>query len=593
MEYLRDKLKAVPQHLKGWLAGAKSATILVTGKTGAGKSSLINGIIGQEVAKEGHELDRGTTEVESFECKYHDVDITIWDSPGLQDGLDKEAEYIKDMQRKGCADSDLVIYCTPMNANRLKQEDIDAICKLTKGLGPSIWKNALFVLTFANRVEPPPVQSEKLTPELIKEKELDHFKKRLAELKKELQEAVISTGVDASTTVSIPVVPAGDKKENDLPDRDNWLSPLWQASILHMKDRSQTAILKSNLQSTKTPDPIPHYCTETEMGYLSIKAAPQHFQEWLAGTKSATILVTGKTGAGKSSLINGIIGQEVAKEGHELDRGTTEVESFECKYHDVDITIWDSPGLQDGLDKEAEYIKDMQRKGCADSDLVIYCTPMNANRLKQEDIDAICKLTKGLGPSIWKNALFVLTFANRVEPPPVRGEKLTSEQRKKKVLDHFKKRLAEWEEKLQDATTKAGVDAKIAARIPVVPAGFDADLPDRDNWLSPLWYESILRMKERSQPALLKANLHRIKLPDQIKPEDFEKPLHEQPIVYIPTPIKYGAPPAALSVIGVLVGGLIAGSLGLAGAPADGLLAYFNSGRRDDIASKKSTKEDS
>ena len=349
-----------------------------------------------------------------------------------------------------------------------------------------------------------------------------------------------------------------------------------------------------------SPSPTGDPCN---MEYLrdKLKAVPQHLKGWLAGAKSATILVTGKTGAGKSSLINGIIGQEVAKEGHELDRGTTEVESFECKYHDVDITIWDSPGLQDGLDKEAEYVKDMQSKGCANSDLFLYCAPMNENRLKQEDIDAIRKLTKGLGSAIWKNALFVLTFANRVEPPPVRGEKLTSEQRKKKILDHFKKRLAEWKKKLQEAVVKAGVDAKIAAHIPVVPAGYDVSLPDRDNWLSPLWYASILRMKERSQPALLKANLHRIKLPDQIKPEDFEKPLHEQPIVYIPTPIKYGAPPATLSIIGMVVGGLIAGPLGVAagaaagagaGAAAD-LIAYFSSGGSDDTASENSTKENS
>ena len=331
------------------------------------------------------------------------------------------------------------------------------------------------------------------------------------------------------------------------------------------------------------------------MGYLCIKAMPQHLQGWFAGAMSATILVTGKTGAGKSSLINGIVGQEVAKEGHELDRGTTKVESFECKYHDVDITIWDSPGLQDGLDKEDDYVKDMQSKGCADSDLVLYCTPMDANRLRQDDIDAIRKLSIGLGSHIWQNALFVLTFANRVEPPPVRGEKLTTEQKQQKVLDHFKKRLAEWERKLQEAVVKAGVDAKIAAHIPVVPAGYDVGLPDRNNWLSPLWYASMLRMKERSQPALLKANLDRIKLPNQIKPEDFEKPLHEQPIVYIPTPVKYGTPPAALSIIGMVFGGLIAGPIGVAagaaagagaGAAADGLLAYFSSGKRDNTASE-------
>ena len=58
-------------------------------------------------------------------------------------------------------------------------------------------------------------------------------------------------------------------------------------------------------------------------------------------------------------------------------------------------------------------------------------------------------------------------------------------------------------------------------------------------------------MKERSQPALLVANKDRIKRPDQTKPEDFKKPLHEQPIIY--TPVKYGTAPLVTTAIRFLV----------------------------------------
>ena len=100
------------------------------GKTGARKSSLINGVVGQRVAEEGHEFDPKTMKVKSFKCKYQDVDITIWDLPGLQDGLDKEEEYVKNTQSKGCANSDLFLYCTPLDDICLRQDDIDAIRKL-------------------------------------------------------------------------------------------------------------------------------------------------------------------------------------------------------------------------------------------------------------------------------------------------------------------------------------------------------------------------------------------------------------------------------------------------------------------------------
>ena len=262
--------------------------------------------------------------------------------------------------------------------------------------------------------------------------------------------------------------------------------------------------------------------------FEKIAALPQAFRGWLSGSNSVNMLVIGKTGGGKSSLINGIVGKEVAEEGHTIDRGTVEVQAFVFKYHEVDITIWDSPGLQDGLDKEEEYIRDMQRKGCGNPDLMLYCVKMSESRFRKEDHDAIRKLTIGLGKHIWKNAIFVMTFANEVRARRERGQKLTPDEEHKRNSTFFKQRIEERRAKLVGAVTEAGVDAKVAASIPIVPAGYDQEqeLPDRDNWLSPLWYASILRMKECSQSALLKANLHRIKLPDQITPKDFKKPLH-------------------------------------------------------------------
>ena len=306
-------------------------------------------------------------------------------------------------------------------------------------------------------------------------------------------------------------------------------------------------------------------------------------------SNSVRVLVTGKTGTGKSSLINGIIGNDVAKEGHQLGRGTTAVASHNCKYQDVDVTVWDSPGLQDGLDKEAEYLKDMREK-CANVDLVLYCTRMDDNRARDDDIKAIEKITKALGRELWKNAVFVLTFANRAEPPPKRAYQ-TEEREDPKQF--FIKRMAEWKEKLCEAMQKAGVDPKVIENVPFVPAGYDAaeSLPDRNDWLSPLWYASIIRMKENAQPALLKANLHRIKLPDEVKPEDFRKPLHQQPLI-LPkitkmTIAKYGSPPPICLAIGVALGAVVAGPIGGVvggaagagvGAAVDGIIAYFSSG---------------
>ena len=73
---MHDKITTLPKHLQEWLFGSSSMNMLVTGMTGIGKSSLINGIIGKNIMAEGRDtLDRRTFIVQAFSFKYHNVDI--------------------------------------------------------------------------------------------------------------------------------------------------------------------------------------------------------------------------------------------------------------------------------------------------------------------------------------------------------------------------------------------------------------------------------------------------------------------------------------------------------------------------------------
>ena len=64
---------------------------------------------------------------------------------------------------------------------------------------------------------------------------------------------------------------------------------------------------------------------------------------------------------------------------------------------------------------------------------------MTSARFRQGDNQNLRIITKAFGESIWKNALFVLTFANQVKPPPSRKGTPPRE--------YFEERLQEWKRK--------------------------------------------------------------------------------------------------------------------------------------------------
>ena len=58
-------------------------SIVVVGETGQGKSSLINGLLGEEIAKESSDLDSATDTVDSYKYEQNGVNVMLWDTRGL------------------------------------------------------------------------------------------------------------------------------------------------------------------------------------------------------------------------------------------------------------------------------------------------------------------------------------------------------------------------------------------------------------------------------------------------------------------------------------------------------------------------------
>ena len=299
--------------------------------------------------------------------------------------------------------------------------------------------------------------------------------------------------------------------------------------------------------------------------------------------KRIEILITGKTGVGKSTLVNGLVGRKVAKEGRNLRPETMGVTDYQLTTaQGLEIIVWDSPGLQDGTGNEAAYLAEMKEK-CSEVDIVICCISLDPRAKlgeEQTDFKAIKKLTETFGPEWWKYSVFVMTFGNMLE-----SMVKTKYHQKAAVEDKFNANIESWKQRIHQALSSAGVPEKIVSQVPVEVAGYfrKPHLPGREYWFSKLWLTIADRIKPKSQPAFVKINEKRFRKSSEVRPSDITSTQgHEQPIVIdrIISVVKMAFEGMVIGArlgarvkgtAGACVGGAVGGTLGA----ALGLLQYL------------------
>lgn len=235
-------------------------------------------------------------------------------------------------------------------------------------------------------------------------------------------------------------------------------------------------------------------------------AVSKHVEEYFgSGKSSITIACVGKLGTGKSALINGIVGRKIAQEGSSAFTETAAITLFEeaiqiDEKREVRIKIWDTPGLGDGFNcNEEEYVKKLAI--CvAQSDLLLYCLDMR-RRMERSDIEEMQRLTKYAGVDVWRNAVFVLTFANKVVP----------EDEEEDTSKYFQAVLKSWEDAIHRVLTeKVQLPGDIADEVSIIPTGYmKHSPPDRQEWFTPFWKTAFAKTKSSAQPTLLQINIDR------------------------------------------------------------------------------------
>ena len=224
----------------------------------------------------------------------------------------------------------------------------------------------------------------------------------------------------------------------------------------------------------------------------------------MARNDSVSILVAGKVGTGKSSLINSVNGCDVATEG---EAQTTQLKSYPMQVEtiannvrtQIRVTFWDSPGIG-SLYRDEDALYTQLAAKYKEVDLLFYCLDMR-QRLSKDDVNGITRLTEALGPELWKNAVFVLTFANEVKPPPGSYPD--------QATQHFKDTLHSWKDAIGRLLgERLSVPEEIIRDIAIIPAGYHQQAPpDRRDWFTPFWREACHRFKESAHHLIYGINL--------------------------------------------------------------------------------------
>ena len=266
---------------------------------------------------------------------------------------------------------------------------------------------------------------------------------------------------------------------------------------------------------------VPRVSETERKGLIYAMLSQQNYDEtilkWVLESKSLNILIFGKVGAGKSSLINTLLNEKVAVVGHTIFPETVEVESytgtvpgrtgfikqFKTIINDIRVTLWDTPGLQDPTTDDNDEPQDKHTLGeiakvCGGDkiDLFVYCCPIDQVRLTKGDVDAIHQLSVALGERVWVRAIIALTSANKL-----------SVDANQSFSNQLKARVEEWKGGLHSVVAKYATNINVKG-IPVVPTGNNRDelLNGEVDWFTPFWDSCLLRVSFESIPAFLRAN---------------------------------------------------------------------------------------
>ena len=228
--------------------------------------------------------------------------------------------------------------------------------------------------------------------------------------------------------------------------------------------------------------------------------------------ESVGILFVGDGGAGKSALINGLLGQNIATEGAGAKpvTGMSALENpYECVIQTKDslvkVTVWDSPGIQDDHEDKRKYLRCLTDV-LSRVHLIIYCINMD-QRFKPSAQKAL-KIFAKLKPD-WAHTLVALTQANKINLPVSTDE-----------VHEFKKVIEGYKDEVRKILQQCDTPPAVISALKFLPTGYHCVTrqvpnpfylhPKCTDWFLPFFLSCLVICSDKAQRALVEINADRI-----------------------------------------------------------------------------------
>ncbi|HET7460063.1 MAG TPA: GTPase [Longimicrobium sp.] len=222
-----------------------------------------------------------------------------------------------------------------------------------------------------------------------------------------------------------------------------------------------------------------------------------------ARQRTFRFLLAGRTGVGKSSLVNSLMGQPVATVS-DYEPATAQVEVYESQVDGIAYAVADTPGLCDDLPEVGndERYLELIRERVPEVDCMWFVTRLDDSRVSSDEKRGIALITQAFGPRVWSRAVLVFTFANNVAP------------------ERYAQALQRRAELIREEVARHAGE-KAARGIPAVAAdNLAPTTPDGEPWLGELYTTVFERISRSGALPFLLATASRIDTGDAPPPAD-------------------------------------------------------------------------